>query len=143
MNWCYDCIFQGVWKKRIGNAIILISKNKISKNIKISLNKFCGYVCAFCGFICLKVINFIHDFMALNLRETKRQTRVTIFLYWNYARVEPIFYNCFHQRITYVVTHWFRFIILGNRVVMTLKKTRSKQMQRFCHFLQCCHPLQE
>ena len=114
MNWCYDCIFQGVWKNRRGNSIIKISKNKISKYIRIFLNKFCGYVCALCGFICVKVISFFHDFIAFNLKETKRQTRVTTFLYCNYVRVKPIIYNCFHQWITYFVTHWFRFIILGN-----------------------------
>ena len=58
MNCCYDCTFQGVRKNRTENAIIIVSKNKISKNIRIFLNKFSGYVCALCGFICLKVINF-------------------------------------------------------------------------------------
>ena len=113
-NWRYDCIFQGVRKNITGNAIIVVSKNKISKNIRIFLNKFSGYVCALYGFICLKVINFSHNFMTLNLRETKRQTSVTDFLYCNYARVEPIFHDCFHQWIIYIVNHWFRFMILGN-----------------------------
>ena len=114
MNWCYDSIFQGVQENRIGNAIIIVSKNKISKNIKVLLNKFGGYVRALCGFNCLKIINFFHNFMTFNLKETKRQTRVKGFLYCNYARVEPKFHDCFHQWITYIVTHWFRFIILGN-----------------------------
>ena len=76
MNSCYDCILQGVWKNRIGNAILIVSKNKISKNIRIFLNKFRGYVCALSGFICLKVINFFHDFITFSLRETKRKTDV-------------------------------------------------------------------
>ena len=108
MNWCYDCI----WKSMIGNAIIIISKNKISRNIRIFVNEFCGYVSAFCGFIRLRVNHFFHDFITFNLRQTKRQTRVTIFRYCNFARVEPIFYDCFYQWIGSVVTHWFRFIIL-------------------------------
>ena len=94
--------------------MIIISKNKISKNIKVFLNKFCEYVCALHDFICLKVINFFLSFIMFNLRETKRQTQVTVFLYCNYAEVESIFHVCFHQWITYVVTHWFHFIILGN-----------------------------
>ena len=77
-NWCYDCNFQGVRKNTTGNAIIVVSKNKISKNIRIFPNKFSGYVCAFCGFVCLKVINFSRNFMTLNLRETKRQPRVRV-----------------------------------------------------------------
>ena len=92
MNWCYDCIFQGVCKNRYGNAIIIASKIKISKNIRIFLNKFSEYVCALCGFNCLKVINFFHDFFRFNLRKTKRKNQVTVFLYCNYSRVEPIFH---------------------------------------------------
>ena len=114
MNWCYDCIFQGVWKNRTGDAIIIVSKKNISKNIRIFLNKFSGYVCALCGFICLKFINFFHDFMTFNLRETKRLTRVNVFLYCNYASVEPIFHDCFHQWNSHIVTHWFRLIVLRN-----------------------------
>ena len=68
MNWCYDCI----WKSRIGNAIIIISKNKISRNIRIFVNEFCGYVSAFCGFIRLRVNHFFHDFITFNLRQTKK-----------------------------------------------------------------------
>ena len=68
MNWCYECIFQGVWNNRIGNAII-----EVSKNNRMFLNEFSGYVCPLCNFICLKVINFFQDFIAFNLRETKKQ----------------------------------------------------------------------
>ena len=57
-------------------------KIKSPKNISIFLNKFCRCVCALCGFICLKAINFFHDFIMFNLRETKRRTRITIFLYF-------------------------------------------------------------
>ena len=85
MNWCYYCIFQGVWKNRNGKAIIIISKTKISKNIRTFLNKCSGYVCALCGLICLKVNNFFYDFITFNLRETKRQTRVTVSLYMSYS----------------------------------------------------------
>ena len=72
-------------------AVIIICENKISKNTQISLNKFYGYYCALCGFVCLKVINSFHDFIMFNLRETKRKIRVTVFLYCNYGSVEPIF----------------------------------------------------
>ena len=82
----------------------MISKNKVSQYMTIFPDKFCGYVCTLCDCICLKVMNFFHDFITFNLRETKRQTWVTIVLCFNCARVEPIFYNCFHQSISYVVT---------------------------------------
>ena len=57
MNWCYDCIFQAVWKNRIGSTVIIIPKNKISKNLRIFLNGFCGYTCALRGFICLNPLS--------------------------------------------------------------------------------------
>ena len=66
------------------------------------------------GIICPKVINFFNDFITFNLRATKRQTRVTIFLSCKYAGVESIFQDCFHQSITYVVTYQFCFVILEN-----------------------------
>ena len=62
----------------------------------------------------LKINSFFHDFIMFNLRETKRKAWVTIFPSWNYDMEASIFYNCFHQWITYVVSHWFHFIILGN-----------------------------
>ena len=142
MNWCYDCIFQGVRKNRTGNAIIIVSKNKNSKNIRIFLNILSGYVCALCGFICLKVINFFHNFMTFNLRETKRQTRVTVFLYCNYARVEPIFHDCFHQRIPIL---WFTSSVSlywgMPGVVMILEKNSFKIDAAFLSFSISCHPL--
>ena len=62
----------------------------------------------------LRLLIFVYNLMTFNLRETKRQARVTVFLYCNYARVEPIFRDCFHQWINYIVTHWFCFITLRN-----------------------------
>ena len=127
--------FKEFQKIRTANAIIIVSEKKISKNIRIFLNKFRGYVCVFCGFICLKVINFFNNLMTFNLRKTKRQTRATVFLYCNYARVEPIFHDYFHQWITYIVTDWFRFIIIGiPSVVMILEKNLFKIDALFLSF---------
>ena len=133
MNWFYDCIFQGVWKNRIGNAVIIVFKNKISKNIIIFLNNFSGYVCALRGFICLKVLNFFHDFITFSLGETKRQTRVTIFLYSNYARVEPIFHDCFHHWITYAMTDLFH-LYWGILSVVMIRENSFKIYAVFLSF---------
>ena len=101
MNWCYDCIFQGVWKNTRGNAIIILSKNKISEFSLISS----GAISVLC--MALFVLRLLNSFMSSSCstkRETQRQTRVTIFLYFNYATVGPIFYDFFDQWIDYVVT---------------------------------------
>ena len=111
-------ILPEVRKNRTGDTIVIVTKNKISKNIRIYLNKFSGYVCAvLCVslFVLRLLISFRISWRSTwEQLKTKRQTRVPVFLYCNYAVVEPIFHDCFHQRITFIVTHWFRFIILEN-----------------------------
>ena len=61
MNWFNDYIFQGVWKNRIRNGIIIISKNNIPQNIWFFHNKFCGYATA------LFVISLSNSFMISSL----------------------------------------------------------------------------
>ena len=61
MNWFNDYIFQGVWKNRIRNGIIIISENNIPQNIWFFHNKFCGYANA------LFVISLSNSFMISSL----------------------------------------------------------------------------
>ena len=106
MNWCYDYIIEGFWKNRIGNAIIIISKEKMSKNIRVFLNKFCGHVCALCDFICLKLLTFIISshltWEKLKDKPELQLSFIAIMLGWS------LYF------IIYFMTHWFRFIIFGN-----------------------------
>ena len=97
MNWCYDCIFQGVWKYRKNNAIIKFPKTKYLKISEFSLISFVGMpvLCVALFVLVIKVVNFFHDFITFNLKEIKGQTGVTIFLYCNYAGGSLYFITAF------------------------------------------------
>ena len=70
---CNNCIFHRPRKHRVENANVQVFKNKISKNIRVFLNRFCRNVCALCCFICFKAACFFYDLITFNLNETKKK----------------------------------------------------------------------
>ena len=79
MSRCDDCIFHRAWKNRVENAVAKVFNNKISKNIRVFLKKFCRNVCFVLLCLFFKLVYFFYDLITLNLRETKRETWDTFF----------------------------------------------------------------
>ena len=83
--------FKELQKIKLGTRLLQFPKIKSPKIPELSLTSFVGM-----PVLCVPVfLYFFHDCITFNLRETKRQARVTIFLYCNYARVK--FHDCFYH----------------------------------------------
>ena len=110
MSWCYDCIFQGVWKNGIGNAIIIIFKNKFQKISEFSLIRFVGMpVLCMALFVLRLLISFMTSSRS-TWEKPKDKPKLQVFFFPTMLGWNPFFVIAF----TSVVSHWFRYIILGN-----------------------------